>query len=177
MLPAGDRGLSAMAQPRVIVQEADFSVDACLDALRRHPSGALNLQVGAVASFVGTVRERNNGDAVSALTLEHYPGMTERSIEAIISQAEGRWPIVAAQVIHRIGTLLPSDQIVFVGVCSAHREAALDACAFIMDFLKTEAPFWKREETPTGARWVDARESDEQAKRRWQISEGSAGST
>ncbi|MGA0882569.1 MAG: molybdopterin synthase catalytic subunit MoaE [Burkholderiaceae bacterium] len=166
-----------MFSPRVLVQEADFSVEACLDALRKHPSGAMNLQVGAVACFVGTVRERNNGDAVSSLTLEHYPGITSRSIEAIIAKAEERWPILAAQVIHRVGTLLPADQIVFVGVCSAHREAALEACAYIMDFLKTDAPFWKREETPTGPRWVDARESDEQAKHRWGTLEGSAGGT
>lgn len=156
-----------MRSPRVLVQEEDFSVDACLDQLRRLESGDWNRQVGALASFVGTVRERNNGDAVSELTLEHYPGMTEQSIERIIQQAEGRWPIYSALVIHRIGTLAPADQIVFVGVSSAHREAALEACAFIMDFLKTEAPFWKREQTPDGARWVDARDSDEQAKRRW----------
>jgi molybdopterin synthase catalytic subunit len=157
-----------MSGPRVVVQLEDFSVAAELDALRRDASGGWNTQVGAVASFVGTVRERNEGDAVASLTLEHYPGMTERSIESILQSAEARWPILGARVIHRVGALSPADQIVFVGVVSAHREAALEACAFIMDFLKTEAPFWKKELTPDGPRWVDARASDETARQRWQ---------
>ncbi|MEY2776435.1 MAG: hypothetical protein RLY30_533 [Pseudomonadota bacterium] len=156
-----------MASPRVRIQEGDFSLEAELASLRRTPTGDLNTQVGAVASFVGTVRERNDGDSVSSLTLEHYPGMTERSIEAIIQRAETRWPLLAAVVIHRVGTLAPGDQIVLVGVASAHREASLQACAFIMDFLKTEAPFWKREVTPDGARWVDARSTDDEARHRW----------
>lgn len=156
-----------MLQPRVRIQEGDFSLEAELSQLRQLANGDWNRQVGAVASFVGTVRERNDGDAVSSLTLEHYPGMTERSIEAIIEQAEQRWPLLGARVIHRVGRLAPADQIVMVGVVSAHREAALQACAFIMDFLKTEAPFWKREDTPEGARWVDARATDDQARMRW----------
>lgn len=156
-----------MSTVRVRIQEGDFSVDTELAQLRRLSSGAWNPQVGALASFVGTVRDRNEGDAVSGLTLEHYPGMTEKAIEAIIQRAEGRWPLLGAVVIHRVGPLAPADQIVLVAVASAHREAALQACAFIMDFLKTEAPFWKRESTPQGERWVDARVSDDEARRRW----------
>jgi molybdopterin synthase catalytic subunit len=152
---------------RVRVQAEDFNVGEELEQLRRDASGAWDTRVGAVASFIGTVRDMNDGAAVSGLTLEHYPGMTESSIEAIIEQAESRWPLYSVRVLHRVGPMLPADQIVFVGVSSAHREAALEACAFIMDYLKTQAPFWKKESTPDGHRWVDARASDEQALQKW----------
>lgn len=153
--------------PRVRVQTEDFNVGEELEHLRRDASGAWDTRVGAVASFIGTVRDMNEGSSVSGLTLEHYPGMTESSIEAIIDQAESRWPLYSVRVLHRVGPMLPADQIVFVGVSSAHREAALEACAFIMDYLKTQAPFWKKESTPEGHRWVDARASDEQALQKW----------
>ncbi|MBM3376875.1 MAG: molybdopterin synthase catalytic subunit MoaE [Betaproteobacteria bacterium] len=153
--------------PRVRVQTEDFNVGEELEHLRRDASGAWDTRVGAVASFIGTVRDMNEGSSVSGLTLEHYPGMTESSIEAIIDQAESRWPLYSVRVLHRVGPMLPADQIVFVGVSSAHREAALEACAFIMDYLKTQAPFWKKEATPEGHRWVDARVSDEQALQKW----------
>lgn len=153
--------------PRVRVQTEDFNVGQELEHLRRDASGAWDTRVGAVASFIGTVRDMNEGSSVSGLTLEHYPGMTESSIEAIIEQAESRWPLYSVRVLHRVGPMLPADQIVFVGVSSAHREAALEACAFIMDYLKTQAPFWKKESTPEGHRWVDARASDEQALQKW----------
>ncbi len=152
---------------RVRVQAEDFNVGEELEQLRRDASGAWDTRVGAVASFIGTVRDMNDGAAVSGLTLEHYPGMTESSIEAIIEQAESRWPLYSVRVLHRVGPMLPADQIVFVGVSSAHREAALEACAFIMDYLKTQAPFWKKESTPDGHRWVDARASDEHALQKW----------
>ncbi len=153
--------------PRVSIQAEDFDLSAELSALRRLPNGQWNTGVGAVASFVGTVRDLNDGDAVSSLILEHYPGMTERSIEAILDEAEGRWPLLGTRVVHRIGPLLPADQIVLVAVSSAHREASLAACAFIMDYLKSKAPFWKREATQQGDRWVDARVSDAAASARW----------
>lgn len=153
--------------PRVRIQTEDFNVGQELEHLRRDASGAWDTRVGAVASFIGTVRDMNEGSSVSGLTLEHYPGMTESSIEAIIDQAESRWPLYSVRVLHRVGPMLPADQIVFVGVSSAHREAALEACAFIMDYLKTQAPFWKKESTPEGHRWVDARASDEQALQKW----------
>jgi molybdopterin synthase catalytic subunit len=126
---------------------------------------------GAVAAFIGQVRDMNHGTEVSAMTLEHYPGMTEKALGAIVDQARQRWNIHDALVIHRIGRLLPSDQIVLVAVSGAHRGEAFAACEFIMDYLKTEAPFWKREETPEGARWVDARESDTTARERWNQSD------
>lgn len=144
----------------VSVQHEDFDAGAETAAL-----SAGRLDVGAVATFVGQVR---GGDGLIAMSLEHYPGMTEKSLAGIIEQAEARWPLLAVRVIHRIGRLLPGEQIVFVGVASSHRQAAFDACAFIMDYLKTRAPFWKKEETPAGARWVDARDSDEAALERWQ---------
>lgn len=146
----------------VSVQEADFDVGTEIAAL-----SAGRCDVGAVASFVGLVRDANDGSGVHAMTLEHYPGMTERSLEDIVEQAKARWPLLAVRVIHRHGRLEPADRIVFVGVASAHRGAAFAACEFIMDYLKTQAPFWKREETPTGARWVDAREADDSAAARW----------
>lgn len=147
----------------VRVQEADFDVGAELAALR-----AGDARVGALASFLGLVRDVNDGAAVSEMTLEHYPGMTEKALEEIVAEAKGRWDIYDALVIHRVGPLLPCDQIVFVAVTGAHRGEAFAACEFIMDYLKTRAPFWKREATPAGARWVDARETDDSAAARWQ---------
>jgi len=147
----------------VRVQECDFDVGAELAALRRKQP-----QIGALASFVGLVREVNEGSGVAEMTLEHYPGMTEKALAAIVSEAGRRWELIDALVIHRVGRLLPSDQIVLVAVASAHRGAAFAACEFIIDYLKTRAPFWKRELTPAGARWVDARTADDEAAERWQ---------
>lgn len=146
----------------VRVQEADFDLGAELTALR-----AGDARVGALASFVGLVRDINAGAGVSEMTLEHYPGMTEKALEEIVVEAQGRWNIYDALVIHRVGPLLPCDQIVLVAVTSAHRGEAFAACEFIMDYLKTRAPFWKREVTPSGAHWVDARETDDMAAARW----------
>jgi len=146
----------------VRVQSADFDVGHEIAALR-----AGDARVGAVASFVGTVRDVNDDSAVSTLTLEHYPGMTEKALEAIVAEARQRFDILDALVVHRVGELKPTDQIVLVVVTSAHREAAFDACRFLMDYLKTKAPFWKKEVTPDGARWVDARASDDEAAARW----------
>lgn len=147
----------------VRVQEADFDTGAELAALR-----AGDLRVGAVASFVGLVRDMNEGAGVAEMTLEHYPGMTEKALEKIVAEAKARWDIYGTLVIHRVGRLLPGDQIVLVAVSGAHRGEAFAACEFIMDFLKTRAPFWKREATPAGSRWVDARDSDDDAAARWQ---------
>jgi molybdopterin synthase catalytic subunit len=147
----------------VSVQEADFDVGAETAALT-----AGDARAGAVASFVGLVRDVNDGSGVSEMTLEHYPGMTEKALEAIVAEAKARWDIYAVRVIHRVGRLLPCDRIVFVAVSSAHRGEAFAACEFIMDYLKTKAPFWKREVTPDGARWVDARETDDSAAARWE---------
>ncbi len=146
----------------VRVQEADFDLNAELAALR-----AGDARIGAVVSFVGLVRDINDGAGVSEMTLEHYPGMTEKALEAIEAEARARWDIYGTLVIHRIGPLKPCDQIVLVAVTSAHRGEAFAACEFIMDYLKTRAPFWKRETTPEGARWVDARETDDSAAERW----------
>ena len=154
-----------MAQPpRVSIQTADFDAGQELARLR-----AGDGRVGAVCTFLGTVRDRNGGDAVSSMELEHYPGMTEQAIEAMIDQAMARFDIIAARVIHRVGLLQPTEQIVWVGVSSAHRGQSFQACEFLMDYLKTQAPFWKKEQTPTGAHWVDARESDDAALARWGI--------
>ena len=144
------------------VQEADFDVGVEVAALTANDPRA-----GAVASFVGLVRDRNDGDGVSEMTLEHYPGMTEKALTQIVADAQQRWTLYRVTVIHRVGRLLPCDRIVLVAVSSAHRGEAFAACEFIMDYLKTEAPFWKREVTPQGARWVDAREIDDTAMRRW----------
>ena len=122
---------------------------------------------GAVVTFTGKVRNHNLGDSVSALTLEHYPGMTEKALTEIIDEARSRWPLQRVSVIHRVGPLFPGDKIVFVGVTSAHRSMAFDAAEFIMDYLKTKAPFWKREATTDGERWVESRDSDHQAAKRW----------
>lgn len=147
---------------QVRVQTADFDVSTELAALR-----AQDKRIGALVSFVGTVRDMNEGASVAAMELEHYPGMTEQSIETIIGQARARWPLFGALVIHRVGPLLPLDQIVMVACSAAHRGEAFAACEFIIDYLKTEAPFWKKEQTPDGARWVDARTSDDQALKKW----------
>jgi molybdopterin synthase catalytic subunit len=147
----------------VRVQEADFDLNAELTALR-----AGDPRIGALASFVGLVRDINDGAGVSEMTLEHYPGMTEKALDAVVAEAKERWDIYGALVIHRVGPLRPCDQIVLVAVTSAHRGDAFAACEFIMDYLKTRAPFWKRETTPEGARWVDARETDNSAAARWQ---------
>ena len=157
-----------MTKPRVTIQTEDFDLSTEAAALRGQDPA-----VGAVAAFVGTVRDRNRGESdagqVAAMELEHYPGMTERSIEAMSDQAPGRFGIGAARVIHRVGVLQPLDQIVLVVVTSAHRGQAFQACEFLMDYLKTQAPFWKKETTPEGAHWVDARVSDDEALRRWGI--------
>jgi len=147
----------------VRVQTDDFDVGAEINSLRRTEPN-----IGAVVSFVGQVRDLNDGDNVTAMTLEHYPGMTEKALAVIVEQAQGRWPIANVLVIHRVGELRPLDQIVLVLVVSAHRKDAFAACEFIMDYLKTEAPFWKKEQTPDGQRWVEAKDSDDQARSRWQ---------
>jgi molybdopterin synthase catalytic subunit len=149
----------------VRIQREDFDAGAQIARLR-----ADDPRIGAVAGFVGVARDRNDGAAVSTLTLEHYPGMTEKSIEAIINEAKSRWAVFEILVIHRIGELKPLDQIVLVVATSSHRGDAFAACEFVMDYLKTEAPFWKKESTPAGERWVDARESDEAARSRWERS-------
>jgi len=148
----------------VSIQTQDFDVSHELAALRQGDA-----RVGAVCAFLGTVRERNDGSAVASMELEHYPGMTEKSITAMMDEAQKRFDIYAARVIHRVGLLHPEDQIVWVAVTSAHRGESFKACEFLMDYLKTQAPFWKKEVTPEGARWVDARVSDDQALARWGI--------
>lgn len=150
---------------RVSIQPADFDVSAEIAALRMQDK-----RVGAVCSFIGTVRDRNDGSVVSSMELEHYPGMTEKSIEAMIDEAHLRFDIYGARVIHRVGLLQPLDQIVLVVVSSAHRGESFQACEFLMDYLKTQAPFWKKEQTPEGARWVDARVSDDKALAKWGLS-------
>ena len=146
----------------VRVQAGDFEVGRELDVLIRG-----RRDVGALASFVGLVRDANDGHAIQGMTLEHYPGMTESALEDICAQAHARWDLIDTVVIHRVGPLVPGDRIVLVGVASAHRGEAFEACEFIMDYLKTRAPFWKKEDTPEGGRWVDARESDDAAAERW----------
>lgn len=146
----------------VRVQAAAFDPGAELNALH-----AANLGIGAVAGFVGYVRDFNDGHDVAGMFLEHAPGMTEKALEKIIIEAEQRWPLLRLDVLHRVGVLEPGEPIVFVGVASAHREAAFDACRFVMDYLKTRAPFWKKETTPSGPRWVEGRSSDQVAAERW----------
>ncbi|MFL6625532.1 MAG: molybdopterin synthase catalytic subunit MoaE, partial [Vitreoscilla sp.] len=160
---------AGVATARVRVQEADFDVGAELAALQGGRT-----DIGAVASFTGLVRGHTREDDVSALTLEHYPGMTERAIEAMIVEAEARFGVQAALVIHRVGRLLPGERIVLVAVAAPHRRAAFQGCEFLMDYLKTHAPFWKKESTPTGEHWVDARVADDEALRRWGIASGNA---
>jgi molybdopterin synthase catalytic subunit len=146
----------------VRVQAGDFDVGAEIARLRGEDA-----RIGAVAAFIGTVRDLNDDASVRTMTLEHYPGMTEKSLEAIVAEARQRFDVYDVLVIHRIGTLAPTDQIVLVGVTSAHRGEAFDACRFVMDYLKTRAPFWKKEHTPQGERWVEARASDDDAASRW----------
>ena len=166
--------------PRVCIQSHDFDLSAEVAALRAGDGG-----VGAVTSFVGTVRDRNASpsgqagaaaESVSAMELEHYPGMTERAIEAMIDEAFTRFDLRGARVIHRVGLLQPQDQIVLVVVSSAHRGESFKGCEFLMDYLKTQAPFWKKETTPEGARWVDARVADDQALARWGLTGQNIGS-
>jgi molybdopterin synthase catalytic subunit len=151
-----------MTGARVRVQAEDFDIGRELEALTRGRT-----DVGGVASFVGLVRAANEGHEIRGMTLEHYPGMTEKALEDICAQANARWKLIDMVVIHRVGALEPGDRIVLVGVAGAHRGEAFEACEFIMDYLKTRAPFWKREDTPEGARWVEARSSDDAAAERW----------
>ena len=151
-----------MTNSSIRIQEKDFDLSAEITALRKGDP-----RVGAVVSFLGTVRDMNDGSQVRGMTLEHYPGMTEKALQEILDQANARWDIYQTLVIHRVGPLLPEDQIVLVAVTSAHRGDAFAACEFIMDYLKTAAPFWKKEDTPEGARWVDARVTDEVALSKW----------
>jgi molybdopterin synthase catalytic subunit len=144
------------------VQREDFDVGALLEEL-----AAGNRRIGGLASFVGLVRDMAGEEAIGAMTLEHYPGMTERKLAEIEAEARRRWPLEACLIVHRYGRLEPGDRIVLVATASAHRAAALESCQFLIDWLKTEAPFWKLEETPSGGRWVDARDSDDAAARRW----------
>lgn len=145
----------------ILITQDDFDIAGEYEALKQ--AGA-----GAVVIFSGVVRDNADNPRLLAMTLEHYPGMTEMEISTIIEEAKGRWPLASVRVIHRVGRLLPEENIVFVGTASAHRQAAFESAAFIMDYLKTKAPFWKKEETEQGANWVDARETDEDALRRWE---------
>ncbi|MFM7483816.1 MAG: molybdopterin synthase catalytic subunit MoaE [Burkholderiaceae bacterium] len=146
----------------VRVQTEDFDLSTEIAQLRRHSP-----KVGAVVTFIGTVRDLNEGEQVAEMELEHYPGMTEKALQDIVDQAKSRWEIFDALVIHRVGPMKPLEQIVLVAVTSAHRGEAFDACEFMIDYLKTQAPFWKKEQTPSGARWVDARVSDDEAMAKW----------
>jgi molybdopterin synthase catalytic subunit len=146
----------------VRIQTEDFDAGAEIATLRLN-----NPKIGAVASFIGVCRDANDGTAVTRMTLEHYPGMTEKALEKIVAEAKARWDLMEVLVVHRVGELKPADQIVLVAVAGAHRGEAFAACEFIMDYLKTRAPFWKKEETPQGARWVEARSSDDDAAERW----------
>ncbi len=159
--------MAALGAPaaRARIQESDFDVGVELAALRGG-----RFDIGAVASLIGCVRGQAPGDPVSALTLEHYPGMTERVIEAMILEATERFGLLEARVVHRVGRLAPGEQIVLVAAAAAHRRAAYQGCEFLMDYLKTRAPFWKKETTPDGERWVDARSSDDEALARWGFS-------
>ena len=158
-----------MSQPRVFIQTQDFDLRTEIAALRGQDA-----RVGAVCSFIGTVRDRNDGSTVASMELEHYPGMTEKAIEAMIDEAHRRFDILGARVLHRVGLLQPTEQIMMVAVISAHRGESFQACEFLMDYLKTQAPFWKKEETPEGARWVDARVADDKAAQRWGLAGGNS---
>ena len=158
-----------MNAARVSIQAEDFDLQREIAALR----GA-DARIGAVCSFIGTVRERNDGSDVASMELEHYPGMTEKAIEAMIDEAVNRFDILGARVVHRVGLLQPLDRIMMIAVVSAHRGESFKACEFLMDYLKTQAPFWKKEETPEGARWVDARVADDAALARWGIEASNA---
>ena len=162
--------MSSIAPGAVTIQQADFDLGAEVAALRDGDG-----QAGALATFVGIVRDRNDATRVSAMELEHYPGMTERAIDGMIAEARRRFDVRGVRVIHRVGALRPGDQIVLVAVTSAHRHDAFQACEFLMDYLKTQAPFWKKETTPDGVRWVDARASDDAALARWGLHMGNAG--
>jgi molybdopterin synthase catalytic subunit len=153
----------------VRVQTEDFDLTAEVAALRAH-----NPKVGAVACFVGTVRDLNEGESVAAMELEHYPGMTEKALEAIVDEAQRRWPGSDVLIVHRVGKLYPLDQIVLAAATAAHRHDAFAACEFVMDYLKTQAPFWKKETTEAGERWVDARVSDDEALARWGLAASNA---
>src|SRR5258708_17093824 len=153
----------------VRIQTKDFDAGDELAALRRD-----NPKIGAVASFMGLWRDTNEGDVGRKMTLEHYPGMTERALEKIVAEAKARWDVMEVLVVHRVGEMKPADQIVLVVVTGAHRGEAFAACEFVMDYLKTRAPFWKKEETPQGARWVEARASDDEAAQRWEPPKSSA---
>ena len=155
--------IAVRAMPTIRVQTEDFDLSTETAAL-----AAGNARIGAIASFIGLVRDISDGSGVSTLSLEHYPGMTEKALTKIVDDARARWDVIDCTVIHRVGELKPTDQIVLVIVASSHRGDAFDACEFIMDYLKTEAPFWKKEQTPEGSRWVDSRESDSSAAMRWQ---------
>jgi molybdopterin synthase catalytic subunit len=157
------------ASNSVSIQAADFDLSQEVAALRSRDA-----RVGAVCVFVGTVRDRNDGDSVSSMELEHYPGMTEAAIETMIDEARRRFDLYGVRVIHRVGLLQPLDQIVLVAVTAAHRGESFQACEFLMDYLKTQAPFWKKEQTPQGARWVDARVADDAALARWGIQRANA---
>src|SRR5579863_903771 len=146
----------------ISVQREDFEIGQELATLTR---GATT--IGGVACFVGLVRDMAGGEKISAMTLEHYPGMTEQQLAAIEAEARQRWPLDAVLIIHRYGELKPGDRIVLVATASSHRDAAFDACRFLIDWLKTKAPFWKREETRQGSRWVEAKASDDDAAKRW----------
>ena len=154
---------------RVLITPTDFDLSTEIATLR-----ARNPRVGAVCSFVGTVRDRNDGSTVASMELEHYPGMTEKSIDTMIDAAHQRFDILGARVVHRVGLLQPLDQIMMVAVISAHRGQSFQACEFLMDYLKTQAPFWKKEQTPEGSRWVDARVADDAALARWGITASNA---
>ena len=158
-----------MTFARTAIQTHDFDVSAELAVLR-----AQDKRIGAVCSFVGTVRDRNDGADVSSMELEHYPGMTEKAIEAMIDAAMVKFDILGARIVHRVGLLQPLDQVVLVAVTSAHRGSSFQACEFLMDYLKTQAPFWKKEQTPSGARWVDARVADDAALAKWGIQANNA---
>jgi molybdopterin synthase catalytic subunit len=150
---------------KILVQTDTFDLGAEVAAMSRGRT-----DIGAIASFVGLARDLNEGSGVAAMTLEHYPGMTEKALAALVDDACSRWTLLDVTVIHRVGRLLPGDPIVLVAVASQHRGDAFDACEFIMDYLKTQAPFWKKEETTEGDRWVEARASDDAAAARWQAS-------
>ena len=160
--------MNAIARPEVAgrtevrVQTGDFDVGAEIARLR-----AGNASIGAVASFIGVCRDLNDGDRVADMVLEHYPGMTERALERIAADARGRWDLIDILIVHRVGRMLPTDQIVLVVVTGGHRGEAFAACEFLMDYLKTKAPFWKKEQTPDGSRWVEARADDDAAAERW----------
>jgi molybdopterin synthase catalytic subunit len=147
---------------KILVQSEAFDLGAEVDAMRLDRT-----DIGAIGSFVGLARDMNDGNGVAAMTLEHYPGMTEKALASLVDEANARWALLDVTVIHRVGRLLPGDPIVLVAVASQHRGEAFAACEFIMDYLKTRAPFWKKEETPAGERWVEARASDDEAAARW----------